>query len=201
MIVTTNDIQAAIAIIVRNNKSGVIAAMNTTGHPVPTNIPGADLVVEVWKVFKAEGIQGLQNVLSKVPVDPTRITQEEARALAITFQGADPNAKFGDWIKGIGTYFGDLLGGSSVSGGSISQMMSESVLSPAMIGFVVVIGVILMAVFRKTVILVIAILVIMLAVIMYGIFAKKITSITQGGTTVTHGGIGSVILSWLTGKP
>lgn len=201
MIVTTDDIQAAIAIIVRNNKPGVIAAMASTGHPVRTNIQNADLVVAVWNVFKAEGITGLQNVLSKVPVDPTRLTQEEARALSITFQGADPNAKFGDWIKGVGTYFGDLLGGSSVSGGNVSSMMSESALSPAMIGFVVVIGVILMALFRKTIILVIAILVVMLAVFMYGIFAKKITSITQGGNTVTHGGLGSVILGWLTGKP
>lgn len=198
MKVTTDDIRGYIAIAIRNNKAGVVQAMNDSGYPVAGTISNADLLVQVWNVFKANGLPALQTVLSKVAIDLKKLTQKEARTLLVKFQGADPNAKFGDWLQGVGTYFGDLLGGSSVSGGSVSQMMSESALSPAMLGFITIIGVILMVLFRKTIILVIAILVIMLAVIMYGIFAKKITSITQGGTTTTHGGLGSVILGWLT---
>lgn len=197
--ITTNDIQALIAFAIENNKPGVIQAMNSTGNPVSMNISDAKLAEEVWNVFDDKGVTGLQVVLSKVPIDRTKVTEKEAKAFIAKFKNVDPNAKFGDIVKGIGDYFGDLLGGSTVTGGTVQQMFSESALSPALIGLIVVAGLILIVLFRKFVALVVAIVVIVLAVVLYGIFAKKITTTLTGGGTTTHGGIGQVVLSWLSG--
>lgn len=199
MNVTTNDIQGYIAIAVRNNKSGVINAMNSTGHLVAAGIASADLLVKVWDVFKQEGIDGLQNVLSKVPVNPEKLSQDEAQAAVVRFRGVDPNAKFGDWIKGVGNYFGDLLGGSSVTGGTVSNMNSQPALSGTAIGLIVVIGLVLMILFRKSIALVVGIIVVILAVVLYGIFARTVTTTLTGGNTVTHGGIGSTVSGILGG--
>lgn len=193
MNVTTNDIQAYIAIAIRNNKAGVRNAMNSTGHLVPAGIASSDLLVKVWDVFKQEGIDGLQNVLSKVPVNPEKLSQDEAQAAVVRFRGVDPNAKFGDWIKGVGNYFGDLLGGSSVTGGTVSNMSSQAALSGTAIGLIVVIGLVLMILFRKSIALVVGIIVVILAVVLYGIFARTVTTTITGGGTVTHGGIGDTL--------
>lgn len=197
--ITTNDIAALISFAILNNKQGVIQAMNSTGNPVPAGISDAKLAEEVWNVFDNKGVQALQQVLSKVPVDRTKVTEEEAKAFVIKFKGVDPAAKFGDWITGVGNYFGDLLGGSSVSTGTITQMFSESAISPALIGLITVIGLILIILFRKFIAVVVGIIVIVLAVVLYGIFAKKITTTSTGGGTTTHGGVGQVVLGWLSG--
>lgn len=197
--INTNDIQGIIALAILNNKQGAIQAMNSTGNQVASNISDADLAVKLWNVFSDQGIQGLKNVLSKVAIDRTKITQQEAKALTVQFKGVDPNAKFGDWISGVGTFFGDLLGGSSVTTGTVQSMSSESALSPTMIALIVVVGLILMVLFRKFIALVVGIIVIVLAVVLYGIFAKKITTTTTGGGTTSHGGVGQVVLGWLTG--
>lgn len=200
MILTTDDISGYIALAVQNNKSGVIRAMNSTGNIVPSNISNADLVVKVWDVFSEQGIEGLQKVLSQVPVNSKKITEEEAQALVTRFRGDIPQAKFTDVLQGIGNYFGDLLGGSSVSGGSVSSMSSTAALSSNTIIFIVIIGLIMMVLFRKFIAMVVGIIVIVLALVLYGIFAKNITTTTTGGGTTTHGGIGQVILAFLTGK-
>lgn len=197
--ITTNDISALIAFAIQNNKTGVIQAMNATGNPVPSGISDAKLAEELWNVFDDQGVTGLQQVLSKVPVDQTKVTEQEAKAFVTKFKNVDPNSKFGDWVKGVGNYFGDLLGGSSVSTGTITQMFSESALSPTIIALIVVIGLIMVVLFRKFVAVVVAIIVIVLALVLYGIFAKKITTTTTGGGTTSHGGVGSVVLSWLAG--
>lgn len=197
---TTNDIQGIIALAIQNNKAGVIRAMNTTGNPVSTIITDAVLAEKLWNVFAAKGLPGLKDVLSRVEVDPSGITDAEAEALSVKFQTA-PFARggVGDWLKGVGSYFGDLLGGSTVSGGNVTSMTSESVLSPTMITLIVVIGLILVVLLRKFVAVVVAIIVIVLALVLYGIFAKKIVTTQTGGGTTSHGGIGQVILTWLTG--
>lgn len=197
--ITTNDIQGIIALAILNNKSGVIQALNNTGNPVESGISDADLAVKLWNIYSFKGVEALNNVLSRVSINKNNITQEEAKALTIKFKGADPNAKFGDWISGVGDFFGDLLGGSSVTGGTVQSMTSESAISPTMIGLIVVIGLILMVLFRKFVAVVVGIIVIVLAVVLYGVFAKKITTTTTGGSTESHGGIGQVVLGWLTG--
>lgn len=197
--ITTNDIQALIAFAIENNKPGVIQAMNSTGNPVPSGISDAKLAEDVWDVFSDKGVEGLQRVLSKVPVDRTKVTEEEAKAFVTKFKSIPRDAKFGDWVKGVGDYFGDLLGGSTVTGGTVQQMFSESALSPALIGLIVVAGLILIVLFRKFIALVVAIVVIVLAVVLYGIFAKKITTTLTGGGSTSHGGIGQVVLSWLAG--
>lgn len=197
--ITTNDIQGIIALAILNNKQGVIRAMNSTGNAVAANISDADLAAALWNVFSAQGVAGLKNVLSGVKIDTSNLTQEEARALTVKFKGADPNAKFGDWLQGVGNYFGDLLGGSSVTTGTVTSMSSESAISPTTIALIVVAGLILMVLFRKFVAVVVGIIVIVLAVVLYGIFAKKITSTTTGGGTTSHGGVGNVVISWLTG--
>lgn len=202
MILTTDDIRGYIAIAIRNNKSGVISAMNSTGNNVPSGISNAELVARLWDVFAAQGITGLQNVLSRVPIDKVKITTEEAEELVTRFRGTPPaNTKLVDVLKGVGDYFGDLLGGSSVSGGTVTNVSAQSALSPTTITLIVIIGLILMVLFRKFIALVVGIIVIILAVVLYGIFAKNIQTTITGGGTTTHGGIGSVVLSWLTGKP
>lgn len=198
--ITTNDIQALIAFVIENNKPGVIQAMNSTGNPVGMGISDAKLAESLWNVFSKQGVSGLQKVLSKVPVDHTKVSEVEAKAFVSKFRNIDPNTKFADWIKGVGNYFGDLLGGSTVTGGTVQQMFSESAISPSMIVLIVVIGLTLMVLFRKSVALVVGIIVVVLSVVLYGVFAKKITTTMTGGGTTTHGGVGSVILGWLTGK-
>lgn len=196
---TTDDIAGLIAIVIRNNKAGVIKALNSTGNIVPDNISNIDLAVKLWDIFSSQGISGLQNVLSRVP--PTdKLTEQEAKALVTKFRGVDPNTKFGDWLKGVGQYFGDLIGGSVVQGGTVTNMTSESVLSPLAMGLTVIGGLIGIAIFRKITAAVIAIAFIVVAVLLYGIFAKNIVTTQTGGGTVSHGGIGQVVLSWLTGK-
>lgn len=197
--ITTNDIAALISFAILNNKQGVIQAMNSTGNTVPAGISDAKLAEEVWNVFDNKGVQALQQVLSKVPVDRTKVTEEEAKAFVTKFKGVDPAAKFGDWITGVGNYFGDLLGGSSVSTGTVTQMFSESAISPALIGLITVIGLILIILFRKFIAVVVGVIVIVLAVVLYGIFAKKITTTSTGGGTTSHGGVGQVVLGWLSG--
>lgn len=197
--ITTNDIQALIAFAIQNNKPGVIEAMNAAGNPVPPSISDAKLAEYLWNVFDDKGVAGLQQVLAKVPVDRTKVTEIEAKAFVTKFKNVDPNSKFGDWIKGVGNYFGDLLGGSTVTGGTVQQMFSESAISPALIGLIVVIGLILIVLFRKFVAVVVGIIVIVLAVVLYGIFAKKITTTITGGGTTSHGGVGQVVLGWLSG--
>lgn len=197
--ITTNDIQGIIALSILNNKQGVIRAMNSTGNAVASNISDADLAAALWNVFSAQGIAGLKNVLSGVQIDASNLTQEEAKALTVKFKGADPNAKFGDWIQGVGSFFGDLLGGTSVTTNTVTSMSSESALSPTTISLIVVAGLILIVLFRKYVAVVVGIIVLVLAAVLYGIFAKKITSTTTGGGTTSHGGIGQVVLGWLTG--
>lgn len=197
--ITTNDIQALIAFAIENNKAGVIQAMNSTGSSISSTISDAKLAEDVWNVFSEEGVSSLQKVLSKVPIDHTKVTEQEAKAFSTKFKNVDPNAKFGDFVKGIGDYFGDLLGGSTVIGGTVQQMFSESAISPALVGLIVVVGLILIVLFRKFIGLVVAIVVIILAVILYGIFAKKITTTLTGGGSVSHGGIGQVVLGWLSG--
>ncbi len=196
--ITTNDIQGIISIAILNNESGVVDAMNESGYKASKNIATADLAAKLWTVFSEKGVGGLENVLNKVRVTD-KITEEQAKALVTRFKGVDKDAKFGDWIKGVGDFFGGLLGGSSVTGGTVTQMSSESALSPALLALVVVVGVIMIAIFRKTVAVVVAVMVIVLAVVLYGIFAKKITTTSTGGTTTSQGGIGDVVLGFLSG--
>lgn len=199
---TTNDIQGIITIAIKNNKLGVIRAMNSTGHKTSTHISDADLVEKVWNVFSAEGAPGLKKVLDLVPPIPNKISEQEAKALVVGFRGVRPDARggFEDWLKGIGQYFGDLIGGSAVQGGTVTSMTSESVLPPWAMFATVIGGVLGIIIFRKITILVVALVLIVVAVLLYGTLAKNIVTTQTGGTTVQHGGIGQVILAFLTGK-
>ena len=200
MIITTNDILFYIATAIRTKKFEVIQGMNNAGYPVPNNISNADLLAAVWEVFQEFGIGALQNVFSKVAIDSAKLTSAEAQALFVKFRGGDPNARLIDTLQGIGNYFGDLLGGSSVAGGTVTNVSSQSALSPTTITLIVIIGIIMITLFRKFIGVVVAIVIMVLALVLYGIFAKKITTTVTGGDTTTHGGIGSVILAFLTGK-
>lgn len=198
--ITTNDIQGLIAFVITNNKPGLIQAMNNTGNFVALNISDNDLYNKVWDVFSKSGITGLQDVLSRVRIDHSKITQEQARVILTKFKDIDPNAKFGDFIGQVGDFFGGLLGGHSVTAPIIQQMTSISSISPGMIGLIVVIGIILMILFRKFIGVVVGIVVIVFAVILYGIFAKNITTTSTGGGSTSSGGIGAAILAFFTGK-
>ena len=197
--ITTDDIQAYIAWAIQNNKEGVIQAMNSTGNAVASNISDAKLIEQVWNVFKNKGVAGLKDVLDRVPRDKKKITDKEAQAFITKFRNLPPEAKFGDWVKNIGDYFGDLLGGSAVQGGSVSQVTSESALSPTVMILIALTGLVSIILLRKVFIAVIGIIVVVVMIIAYGIFAKKITSVTTGGNTTVHNGIGDIVVDWVNG--
>lgn len=198
---TTNDILGLISLAVQNNKKGVIEAMNTTGNFISPSISSADLIEKLWNIFSEKGLASLKQVLDKVAFTD-KITEDQAKAVLVKFRGISPNARGGfiDTLKGIGGYLGDLLGGSSVSGGTVTNVTSTAAIPPAMLGLIVVAGLILMVLFRKFIALVVGIIVVVLAVVLYGIFARNLTTTSTGGGTTTHGGIGAVILAFLTGK-
>lgn len=200
MILTITDIQGLIGIAIVNNKSMVIQAMNTNGYPISLNISDDDLFDKVYTVFTKDGIAALTRVLSKVPVNRTALTQDQARALITRFQNPEmANAKFGDLVGSVKNFFGDLIGGSTIGSGPISNSISTAALSPGILAILVVIGVILIIIFRKSMALVIAIVALIMAVVLYGIFAKTVTTTVTGGSSTTHGGIGQAILTFLTG--
>lgn len=200
--VSYNDIDGLIAIAIRNNRAGFIAAMNAAGNPVAVNISENELLEAARAVLAQKGVQGIQQVLSRVPVIKADISQPVKNAITAKFAPANQRS-FGDWFNNTVQFFGDLLGGSatSVTGPTSQQQTSESAMSPAMIGLIVVLGLVLVVIFRKFIAVVIAIIVIVLAVVLYGIFAKSITTTVTGGSTTStqHGGIGSTIASVLSG--
>lgn len=195
---TTDDLAGYIALAVQNNKKGVIEGMNTTGNFISPSISSADLVEKLWNIFSQKGLAALKQVLDKVPVVTDKITEDQAKAVAIKIRGIDPNTrgKFWDWVKDAGNSFGGFIGGTSVSPGTVTNVSSTSVISPFMLGLIVVAGLILMVLFRKFVAVVVGIIVIVLAVVLYGIFAKNIQTTQTGGGTTTQGGVGAMIATF-----
>lgn len=199
--ITTDDIQGLIALAIVNNKPGLIQAMNITGNPVASTISDDDLYDKVWAVFSKNGIDGLQRVFSRVTVNKSKVTPNQSEKLTAKFQQPSSTAKFKDWFNNTVTFFGDLIGGNSISTGTpiTQQSTSSSALSPTLLGLIIVLAIILIVIFKKYIAVVVGIIVIALAVILYGIFAKSVTTTTSGGgtTTTTHGGIGSAIIQGL----
>lgn len=199
--ITTSDIQGLISLAIVNNKQGLIQAMNNTGNTVLLSISDEDLYDKVWAVFSKNGIDGLQRVLSRVRVDHAKVTPDQAQKLTLKFQEPSNTTKFKDWFNNTITFFGDLIGGSSVSISTptTQEQTASSAISPTLLGLITVLGIILIVIFRKYIAVVVAIIVIVLALVLYGIFAKSIKTITTGGgtTTQSHGGIGSAIIQGL----
>lgn len=113
--ITTSDLQGLIAFAITNNKSAVIRAMNATGNVVASSITDDDLMQQVWNIFTARGLDALKRVLSLVPIDRSKVTQDQAKTLAVKFGGADPNAKLTDWLNTAWQNIGDLVGGHSTT--------------------------------------------------------------------------------------
>lgn len=130
--ITTNDVQALIAFAIRNNKSGLINAMNATGNPVLSNISDDNLFTVVNNVFISKGIEGLKSILLRVPLDKNKLTEDQARNLLLKFNintSINPNARMG-WLSNIGQSIGDFLSGHS----TVQQPSSSSVSSPIISG-------------------------------------------------------------------
>lgn len=196
------DVQALIELAILNNKDGLIRAMNSSGYPVASNISDADLFHETAKVGDKKGIKALTKVLLKVSIDKTKLTEAQAKYLAIKFKDIDPNAKW-NW-NNIGQSIGDFFSGTTVinQNPNIATQTSESALSPIWIIITAILGIgAIVYVNKKEVKGATAISwvigIIIVAVAVFGIFAKKttITSSGGGGSQQIHNGA----LGWLQG--
>lgn len=195
--VTYTDIQGLIALAIRNNRNGFIAAMNSAGYPVLQNISEDELYQAALQILSEKGIQALRPVLNRVPINKNSISQPLRDVLTAKF--APANQRSGNWFNNAVTFIGDLIGGSSISITDPSSQTSTSstALPPWVLGLTVAAGTGLIIAFRKFAVVVIGIIVIVFGVVLYGIFAKKSsTTVSGGGTTTTeHGGVGAVILA------
>lgn len=199
------DVQALIAFAILNNKSGLINAMNAYGHPVSNDISDAELYNAVSKAWQEDGISELKNILSRVPLDKSKITEEQAKNLAIKYNGVDPNAKkIGDFLNSLGQGIGDFLSGTTVvnQNPNLSTQSSEPVLPAWVVPTTAIISMAVIAfLFARNVKNAlgasIAIGIVAISVIIYGTFAKKTTTNVSGGggTSTTHNGA----LGWLQG--
>lgn len=80
--VTTEDVQALIAFAINNNPSGVNQALN-----IPSNSSAEESYNRLWAVFVNQGINGVKNLLSRVPLDKATNTTA-LKALYVTFDGS-----------------------------------------------------------------------------------------------------------------
>lgn len=108
---TTQDIQALIAFAITNNKQGLIAAMNATGNTVAMNITDDALLQRTLNVFTTKGLDGIRNILSRVTVDKSKVTQKQKDIITQKFQINTSNAKFSDWFNSAVITAEDILGG------------------------------------------------------------------------------------------
>lgn len=156
--ITTNDVHALIAFAIQNNKLGLIQSLNSLGYTVSQNITDEALFTSVRNIYTVKGLNALKAVLDRVALDKRKLTQEEARNLSITYLGAnpDPNAKFGDWLKGLGQGIGDFLSGqssSTVAPTIVQQTTTSPVSSTTIIilAAVAIVAIVILAiVFRKS---------------------------------------------------
>lgn len=198
------DVQGLIALAILNNKPALISVLNSSGYAVPSNISDSQLFDVVGKIGDDESMSKMQRILAQVPWDTTKLTQQEARNLAIKFTNANPNAKFSDWLSQLGQGIGDFLSGTSVvnQNPNITTQNSEPAISPVWIVITAIIGIIGIIFVNNrqvkgatTISWVIGLVV--LAVTAFGIFAKKVTITAQGGggSQNVHNGA----LGWIKG--
>lgn len=154
--ITTNDIQALIALAIQNNKNALIQSMNQSGYPVSYGISDEDLFISVLNVFTSKGLVGLKSVLD-IPWDTSTITQEEAKNLAIRFQGLDPSVNTNSrssWLSDLGKNIGDLLSGHTtvtVDPTIITKKPSLSATQIIIIAAVAIAAIVILAiVFKKS---------------------------------------------------
>lgn len=198
--ITIQDVRGLLSLAILNNKAGFIAAMRANGYTVPAGISDDALNDLAWDVLATKGVDGAAAILNRVRPNKAVMADDIKAGLTAKFgpSGTDQRG-FGDWFNNTINFFGDLIGGHSTGTGPSNVTQSTSALSPAMLGIITVVAVVLMIIFRKSIALVIAMIVIVISVVLYGIFAKTTTSTTTGGTTQESGGIGNVVLGFITG--
>lgn len=157
---TIQDVQAVIAFAIVNNKPGLIRAINSIGTTISDNISDTDLFNAVNNVFATKGITGLESLLNGVPLDKSKLTEEEAKNLLLKYKGADvniptnPNLFYGSgWLNRLGQGIGDFLSGHTVVNQNPTVVVSKSPISTTTIIIIASVGiiaiVILAVVFRK----------------------------------------------------
>ena len=109
--ITTNDIQALIALAISNNKQGLIRAMNNIGYSISQNISDADLFTVSNNFYIQKGFDALKNLFSNVPFDKSQLSQMQLQNLASRYASANPNAKNPSWFTDALTNFSDFLSG------------------------------------------------------------------------------------------
>lgn len=150
---TTDDIKALFSLAILNNRDGVVAAMNSTGHSVPVTISDDALFLELQKILTAEGINGMKNVLSKVMIDKTKNTELFVPVYK-RLNDIPANAK-GKWLQDVGNFFGSMLGGSSTitqppvvnTQNTTPAISSKVIIGMAVLGIVTIVT--LLIIFRK----------------------------------------------------
>jgi len=206
--ITTDDIQALISFYIINNKKGVIVSMISNGYVVPNRISDEKLFFAVDAVYKDHGLTALKNVFKQVKIDESKITEEQAKAIAIKFGNANPNAKFKDWFNNAITSIGDFIGGSTdvVQGTTTTTQQTTPALPTWIPPSVAIIAMAIIAfLFSKGIKNALAISIVIgaiaISVIVAGFLAKK-TVLSQtggGGTSTVHGGVGDALFNWVGG--
>lgn len=147
---TSDDVYALIAFAIKNNKSALIKSLNSSGYSVAANISDDDLFNYVKIAFNQRGVNKLVEILNKVPVDKSKITESEARNLAIKYNDFNPNAKFN--LGHLGQSIGDFFSGHSVTNTAPSVIVSnvKSAISPVVIISIAILGIIAIVIIART---------------------------------------------------
>lgn len=197
------DVQAIIALAINNNKEGVINAMNLNKYYVSVDISDNDLFNRLALIADKNGINELKNILSNVPFDKSKLTEDELNNLDIKFGSIQKNANnkvSGVNLKNVFDTIGDFFSGNTIISTNPNIQTQETLLSPMMIISVAVIAIIAIIIivkigFKGAKIISMVIGLIVLSVALYGIFAKKITISGGGASSTIHNGA----LGWLKG--
>lgn len=205
MIKNNKDAEALIAFAVHNNRKDTLSALRAYGYVIDENISDADLFTTIRNIWAEEGIVRVAEILKSVPFDMSKITQEQARNLAIKYKDAEPAPnERGEWWGKFFTNVGDFFSGNTQisQNPNITQQTSTACLSPIWVAIIVILGIIAMIWMNKKKIenaktFSIVIAVILVGVLLYGALCKNIT-VTQtggGGSQTVHNGA----FGWLKG--
>lgn len=154
--ININDLQALIAFAIANNKAGLIQSLNASGYSVSSVISDTDLYNFVEAIYNTRGLAILKDILNKVALDKSKLTQDQAKNLLIAYNNitVDPNAKFGDWIKEAGQTIGDFLSGTNTitqTGATSNQTVTSPISATTIIiiAGIAIVAIVILTIFVK----------------------------------------------------
>lgn len=154
--ININDLQALIAFAIANNKAGLIQSLNAYGYSVSSVISDTDLYNFVEAIYNTRGLAIIKDILNKVALDKSKLTQDQAKNLLIAYNNitVDQNAKFGDWIKEAGQTIGDFLSGTNTitqTGATSNQTVTSPISATTIIiiAGIAIVAIVILTIFVK----------------------------------------------------